>query len=314
MTTPETPVIPGRLTSLASWLATGVVFLSALTVLFKLRIVALLLFAGAGGSFLAAGGWPGIGPLIAMTLTGGLAAAGASALNQYLEQAEDASMRRTRQRPLVSGLISRPAWVPVIAISLIVIPSLIALPFNPALALWSFSGAVIYVGVYTVWLKPRTVLNIVVGGLAGMCAVLSGGAAVGPSTGAQGWAHPGVVVLGLLVFLWTPTHFWSLAIMCREDYARVNVPMLPARTSLRRSAFWVAVHGAATGFAALALGAEATLGWLYFIPAAAATFDLLRRCGQLLAEPTTARARVLFITSNTYLAIIVLAVCIAALI
>lgn len=306
MTAPEMPVVPGRTAPLASRLAAGATFFRTLTVLFKLRTVALLLFAGGGGAFLAAGGWPGIGPLIAMTLTGGLAAAGASALNQYLEQAEDASMRRTRQRPLVSGVIAHPGWIPAVAIALIVIPSLIALPFNPALSLWSFSGAVIYVGVYTVWLKPRTVLNIIIGGLAGTCAVLSGGAAAG------NWAQPGVVVLGFLVFLWTPTHFWSLAIMCREDYARVNVPMLPARTSLRLSAFWVAVHGAATGFAALALGADAALGWLYFILAAAATFDLLRRCGQLLVEPTTARARVLFITSNIYLAIIVLAVCITA--
>jgi len=306
MTTPfETPSARG---------ASAASLIETIVTLFKLRIVALLLFAGTGGAFLAAGGWPGLGPLVAMTLTGGLAAAGASALNQYLEQSEDASMRRTRRRPLVSGAITRAGWVPVVAVSLIVIPSLIALPLNPALAFWSFAGAVVYVGVYTVWLKPRTVLNIVIGGLAGTCAVLSGGAAANSSVGAQGWAHPSVVVLGLLVFLWTPAHFWSLAMMCRDDYARVNVPMLPARASPRHSAVWVAVHGAATAFAALALGSDEALGGLYFIPTAIATIDLLRRCGQLIAEPTTARARSLFIASNTYLAIVLLMICVSALI
>lgn len=276
--------------------------------LFKLRIVALLLFAGAGGAFLAAGGWPGFGALLSLTLTGGLAAAGASALNQYLELAEDAVMRRTRRRPLVVGAVPHPGWVPALALSLIVVPSLIMLPFNPALSFWSFAGAVIYVGVYTVWLKPRTMLNIVIGGLAGTCAVISGGAAAGH------WAHPGVIVLGLLVFLWTPTHFWSLAILYREDYARAGVPMLPVRTSLFQSALWVTIHAVATGFAALALGADRSLSWLYLIPVALVTADLLRRCVQLIAEPTTVRARSVFVNSNLYLAVVLLMICIDAVI
>lgn len=250
--------------------------LRSLAVLFKVRIVGLLLAAGAGGAFLAAGGWPGVRPLALMTLTGGLAAMGASALNQHLEQREDAAMRRTRRRPLVTGAFARPGWVPVAGLALIFAPSLTVLPFNPALAFFSIGGAVIYAGVYTLWLKPRTVTNIVIGGAAGTCAVLSGGAAVGPAAGApglalsrvlstveglskglalsrvlsaveglangfglshvlstveglaNGWAEPGVIVLGLLVFLWTPMHFWSLALLYREDYARAGVPMLPA--------------------------------------------------------------------------------------
>ena len=303
--TPERGSVPGALAPRA--LSTVAVRASelarVLVVLFKVRIVALLLFAAAGGAFLVAGGWPGFGPLIAMTLTGGLAAMGASALNQYLEQDEDAAMRRTRRRPLVSGAILRPGWVPVVALAMILLPSLVALPFNPALSFWSLAGAITYVGVYTVWLKPRTVLNIVIGGFAGTCAVLSGSAAAG------NWAHPGAIVLGLLVFLWTPTHFWSLAIMCREDYARVNVPMLPVRTSLRQSAWWVALHAIATGLAALALGADASLGWLYLIPVALATGDLLVRCTRLILDPTPARARSLFLASNTYLAIVLLMIC-----
>ena len=279
-----------------------------LAALFKFRIVTLLLFAGMGGAFLAAGGWPGFGPLLAMTLTGGLAAMGASALNQFLEQKADAMMRRTRRRPLVSGAIERAGWVPVLALAMIFVPSLAALPFNPALTFWSLMGAVTYVGVYTVWLKPRTVLNIVIGGFAGTCAVLCGSAAVG------NWAQPGALVLGLLVFLWTPMHFWSLAIMCREDYARVNVPMLPARASLRQSAGWVMLHAFATGFAALALVADPLLGAWYFIPVAMVTGDLFLRSIRLLREANSARARSLFIASNIYLAAILLMICVDALI
>lgn len=308
-TSVETPSVSDALTPrpVSPILARAAAFFQMLAALFKLRIVALLLFAGMGGAFLAAGGWPGFGSLILMTLTGGLAAMGASALNQYLEQTEDAAMRRTRGRPLVTGAVAHPGWVPPVALALILLPSLAILPFNPALAFFSIGGAFIYVGVYTMWLKPRTALNIVIGGLAGTCAVLSGGAAAG------NWAHPGVIVLGLLVFLWTPTHFWSLAILFREDYARAGVPMLPARTSLRKSALWVTLHAAATGFAALALGVVASLGWLYLLPVALATGALLWRCARLVADPTTARARTLFLTSNIYLAIVLLMICLATL-
>ncbi|MBI4674934.1 MAG: protoheme IX farnesyltransferase [Chloroflexi bacterium] len=277
--------------------------LNTFVALFKLRIVALLLFAGTAGAFLAARGFPGWQPLVLMTLTGGLAAMGASALNEYVERASDAQMRRTRKRPLINGAITRANWVPFVALAMIVAPALAVLPFNPALAFFSFAGALIYGGIYTLWLKPRTVLNIVIGGLAGTCAVLSGGAAAGH------WSEPGVVVLGLLVFLWTPAHFWSLAMMYREDYARVNVPMLPVRTSMRRSALWVTLHAAATGFAAFAIGIVIAASWLYGLPIVLLTGALLWRCARLIAEPTSARARSLFLTSNAYLALVLLLIC-----
>ncbi len=153
--------------------------LRALGVLFRLRIVALLLFAAVAGAFLGAGTWPGGGALAILLVTGGLAAAGASALNEYLERETDARMRRTRhRRPLVTGVIARPGWVLVVGAAMIVLPALAVASANPALAFFLLAGAGIYVGVYTLWLKPRTPLNIVIGGAAGSCAVLSGGAAV----------------------------------------------------------------------------------------------------------------------------------------
>lgn len=282
--------------------------LRALPVLFKLRIVTLLLFAATGGAFLAAGGLPRADQLLLLLVTGGLAASGASALNQYLERDSDALMARTRKRPLVTGAIPRPGWVPYVAGSMILVPSLVVLPSNPALALFLLLGAAIYVGVYTVWLKPRTLLNIVIGGAAGSAAVLSGSAAVGA------WNDPGAVVLALLVFLWTPAHFWSLAIVYRTDYLRGGVPMLPVQTTPRQAAAWVFVHIGATALAALMLAAHPTLGWIYFIPVGLATLDLMLRNIRLLARPEGKLALSLFHASNLYLALVLLLICVEAIV
>jgi protoheme IX farnesyltransferase len=283
-------------------------FLQTLAVLFKLRIVTLLLFAAIGGAFLGANGRPALSQLALLLITGGLAASGASALNQYLERDSDARMARTRKRPLVAGSIARPGWVPYVAGLMVLLPSLAVLPFNPALAVFLLLGAAIYVGIYTLWLKPRTLLNIVIGGAAGSAAVLSGSAAVGA------WNNPGAVALALLVFLWTPTHFWSLAIVYRNDYRQGGMPMLPTQASPRASAWWVALHTAATAFAALMLAGQPALGWVYFVPVAVATFDLILRNVRLLARPEGKQALSLFKASNLYLALILLMVCVAPLV
>jgi protoheme IX farnesyltransferase len=280
-----------------------------LMVLFKVRIVFLLLFTAVAGAFLAAGGWPGAGTLTLLLIAGGLAASGASALNEYLEQDRDALMVRTRgRRPLVNGAITQPGWVPYVAVAMILMPSLLLLPFNPALTFFLLLGAIIYVGVYTLWLKPRSLLNIVIGGLAGSAAVLSGSAAAGA------WNDPGALVLALLVFLWTPTHFWSLAIVYRDDYERGGVPMLPTQTSSRRAAIWVFVHAIPTVFAALVLASHSALGWLYFVPVALASLDLIARNVRLVFEPSDKRAFSLFKVSNLYLALVLLLICVDAVV
>jgi protoheme IX farnesyltransferase len=169
-------------------------------------------------------------------------------------------------------------------------------------------GAAIYVGVYTVWLKPRTLLNIVIGGAAGSAAVLSGSAAVGACN------DPGAVVLALLVFLWTPTHFWSLAIVYEKDYARSNTPMLPVQVSTKQAAWWVLLHTVAIIFAALMLTAHPALGWIYFLPVSWATISLLKQNIELLRQPNPKTAMSLFKYSNLYLAVVILMICIDALI
>ncbi len=279
-----------------------------LTVLFKLRIVVLLLVASMGGAFLAANGTPGIGALSLLLVTGGFAAAGASALNQYFERASDGLMKRTSKRPLVDGTIARPGWVPYVAGAMILVPSLAVLPFNPPLTFFLLLGAAIYVFLYTLYLKPRTLLNIVIGGAAGSAAVLSGSAAVG------NWADPGAVVLAFLLFLWTPTHFWSLAITYKDDYARSNTPMLPVQTSSHTAAWWVLLHTVATAFAALMLAFHPALGWIYAVPVGIATIDMLVRNIKLLKDPSSKMALSLFKVSNLYLLIVMLMIGVDAMI
>ncbi len=274
-----------------------------LLILFKVRVVTLLLVAAVGGAFLAADGWPGTASLFLLLITGGPAAAGASAINQYLERRLDARMERTRQRPLAAQALAPTGWVPYAGAAMILVPALVVLPFHPALSFFVLLGAAIYLVVYTIWLKPRTPLNIVVGGAAGSAAVLSGAAAAGA------WSDPGALVLAGLVFLWTPTHFWSMAIAYRDDYARGGFPMLPVQTTPRAAAGWVLLHAAAASLAALALAALPALGWPYLAPVALATAVFLALSLRLLAGPTRPRALALFHTSNLYLALVMALVC-----
>lgn len=277
-------------------------YLQTLTVLFKSRVVSLLLLAAVGGAFLASSGWPGLDTLVITIIFGGLAASGAAGLNQYLEQGSDALMGRTRRRPLITGeLQSR--WVVWASVLMVILPTVVALFFNPALAFYLALGAFVYVGLYTVYLKPRTLLNIVIGGAAGSAAVLSGGAAAG------NWQSPAVIALALLVFLWTPSHFWSLAILYKNDYARANVPMLPVHTTLRQASWWVLLHTGAASFVALLLAVSPELGLVYLIPVLLATVDLLIRNIRLIRTPTPRNARALFISSNIYLTIVLAAIC-----
>jgi protoheme IX farnesyltransferase len=276
--------------------------------LFKVRVVALLLLAAVGGAILAADGWPGVPDLTLLLVAGGLVAAGASAINQYLEREMDARMERTRRRPLAAGSFGRIDWVPYAGAAMILVPSLVVLPFNPPLSFFLLLGSAIYVGIYTLWLKPRTPLNIVIGGAAGSVAVLSGSSAVGA------WNDPGALLLALLVFLWTPTHFWSLAIAYRDDYARGGVPMLPVQTTPRAAAWWVLLNTSGAALVGVALAADPALDWLYLIAVGLAGLCLLGLNVRLIAGPCCARALALFHASNVYLALVLLLICVDTLV
>jgi len=270
--------------------------------LFKLRIVLLLLAAAIGGAFLGAQGIPPLRALLAVVVSGTLAAGGASAVNEYLEWRVDALMPRTRHRPLPAGQIEHPTAVLWVAVAMIAVAVLGVLPGNPVMALYLALGALIYIGIYTIWLKPRSVLNIVIGGAAGSMAVMTGGAAVGAPTDA------GVIVLALIVFLWTPAHFWALALFYRNDYALAGVPMLPVRASETASARWIFLHALSTAIGALALAAHPALGWVYFIPTLALAVPIVLGSVRLMRRPQRQQAIRLFVLSNLFLLVTLAAV------
>ena len=187
----------------------------------KPKVVALIVFTAVVGMFLAVPGWPPVWKMLAGTLGIALASSGAAAINHVLDRRIDAVMYRTRHRPLPTGRLSEPQALGYALILTLLSMLILAGLVNPLTAALTFSSLAGYAVVYTVFLKRRTPQNIVIGGAAGAAPPLLGWAAV------TGHVAPGAVLLFLIILIWTPPHFWSLAIARREDYAKADVPMLP---------------------------------------------------------------------------------------
>jgi len=199
--------------------------------LFKLRIGFVIMVTALAGFAVTPGPKPGAVKLAVLALSVLIASASAGAFNQYVEHDSDRLMARTRDRAFVTGALPhRPAWLALIGLLLAASVTASWLATNPLAALYVFLGAFFYAVVYTVWLKRRTWLNIVVGGLAGSFSVLAGAAAVNPALGTV------PLLLALVLFLWTPPHFWSLAIANNADYQAAGVPMLPVVVGTARAA------------------------------------------------------------------------------
>ena len=199
--------------------------LSQYWTLTKPRVVALIVFTAVIGMFLAVPGLPPLREAVLGTLGIWLAAASAAAINHLLDQRIDKLMVRTAERPLATGTL-RPAQVLAFAIALgTASMAILYLLVNPITALLTFASLIGYAFVYTGFLKRATPQNIVIGGIAGAAPPLLGWAAVTGMHGARDWEH--ALLLVLIIFVWTPPHFWALAIFRRADYARALVPMLP---------------------------------------------------------------------------------------
>ncbi|HSI92353.1 MAG TPA: heme o synthase [Jiangellaceae bacterium] len=290
------------------------VLVAAYVSLMKLRVVELLLVTTLPAMVLAARGLPSPG-LVAATLAGGTLAAGsAHAFNQVLERDIDAHMRRTRRRPVATGLIS-PRAAALFAAGMLVVAIAVMLVFvNPLAAALTLAANLFYVVVYTVLLKRRTAQNIVWGGVAGCLPTLIGWAAV---TGSLDWPP---VVMFLIVFFWTPPHYWPLAMRYRDDYARAGVPMLPVVASPVRVAGQIIAYSWAMVVTSLALWWVADLGWLYGVLASLAGVWFLVEAHRLHArarrDDTQAglKAMRLFHGSITYLTIVFGAVALDVLI
>jgi protoheme IX farnesyltransferase len=193
----------------------------------KPRVVALIVFTAVVGMFLAVPGWPPPGALLAGTLGIALAAASAAAINHLLDQRIDALMARTRNRPLPSGQL-RVGQVLVFAAGLGALSmTLLVAWVNALTAVLTFLSLIGYAIVYTVWLKRATPQNIVIGGAAGAAPPVLGWTAV---TGA---VDHNALILFLIIYVWTPPHFWALAIHRRNEYAAADIPMLPVTHGVR---------------------------------------------------------------------------------
>lgn len=236
----------------------------AFVALTKPRIIELLLITTVPVMFLAAQGVPDLMLVLATCIGGYLSAGGANALNMYIDRDIDALMDRTSQRPLVTGMVSPREGLVFGLVLAVVSTAWFGLLVNWLSAWLSLGALLFYVVVYTMILKRRTSQNIVWGGIAGCMPVLIGWSAV---TNSMSWA---AVILFLVIFFWTPPHYWPLSMRVREDYARVGVPMLPVIASNRVVARQIVLYSWVMVAVSLLLTPLGYTGWFYTAVALAA--------------------------------------------
>lgn len=204
--------------------------------LFKLRICSLITFSAIVGLIASSGSFTPK-KLLFLVLATMLASMSASAFNHYFDRDIDSIMKRTKKRPLPTGGIMDSKVVLLIALGLFILSLYVSLTaLNWMVMLHLALGAFVYAIIYTVWLKRRSWMNIIIGGLAGSFAVLAGGASVSPE-----FCFP-PVLLAIVMFFWTPSHFWSFAIFHREEYERAGVPMLPVVIGDTKTAYYILIN------------------------------------------------------------------------
>jgi protoheme IX farnesyltransferase len=282
--------------------------IGAYVALTKPRIIELLLITTVPTMILADQGLPSIGLILATLLGGSLAAGGANAINMFVDRDIDRVMPRTQHRPLVTGAVT-PAAALVFAIALEV-AAVAELWFlvNPLSAVLALAATLFYVFVYTLWLKRSSTRNIVIGGAAGAVPVLVGWAAVDNSLA---WPP---IVLFVAIFLWTPPHFWALAIRYAEDYRAADVPMLPAVESMDVTSRRMLGYTVALWATTLVLAPVADTGWIYagaaFVLGAVFVSTILG----LRRYPSPRRAMRVFQFSITYVTLLFTAVTVDTLV
>ena len=268
--------------------------LAAYVALTKPRIIELLLITTVPSMVVANQGWPGTFLVLATLFGGTMSAAGANALNNYLDRDIDMLMRRTRSRPLARHEVP-PHHALVLGVFLGVAGFFwLWVTTNLLAAALSTAALLFYVLVYTVVLKRRTPLNIVIGGAAGAAPTLVGWAAV------TGGLDPAAWALFALIFYWTPPHFWALALRYRDDYSVAGVPMLPVVAGVQATTRRMLLYSSLVVFVSLILVPLAGLGWIYLI--AALTLGAWFIWGTWRVYRSPGRAMKLFTASNVYLA------------
>ena len=270
----------------------------AFIALMKLRIVELLLVTTVPTMIVAEGGIPSLWLITATVFGGTLAAGGAHAFNMYIDRDIDGLMERTRHRPLVTGEISpREALVFAFAVEIVAFGWLWA-TVNVLSAALAVSATLFYVFVYSLWLKRNSTANIVIGGAAGAVPVLVGWSAV---TNTLDWPP---VVLFAIIFYWTPPHFWALAIRYRDDYQAAEVPMLPAVTTLRRTASRIILYTVVLWALTLLFAPVADMGAIYTVSAVVIGAVFLGLAVKVYRDPQPKPAMALFGWSITYVTLL----------
>jgi protoheme IX farnesyltransferase len=264
----------------------------------KPRIISLLLLTTVATMIVADGAFPPLSTLLWTMLGGYLAAGGAGAINHYIDRDRDARMARTATRPLVSGRIE-PLHGLAFGITLGTLATVqLAITVNVLSALLALAGLLGYVVIYTIWLKPLTPQNIVIGGAAGAVPPLVGWAA---ATG--GLSIEALYPFGI-VFLWTPPHFWALSLLIKDDYARTGVPMLPVVKGEPATRRQIVVYSVILVAFTLLPVLTGFLGALYAACATVLGAGFVILAVRLLREPSRAAALRLYLSSLVYLAVL----------
>ena len=271
---------------------------SAYVALTKPRIIELLLITTLPTMIVAKRGLPPVWLMAATLLGGALAAGGANAINMFIDRDIDKLMHRTSKRPLVTGAMApRNALVFAITLEMVAFVELWAW-VNLLSAVLAVSATLFYVFVYTLWLKRTSSQNIVIGGAAGAVPVLVGWAAV---TDSLSWTP---VVMFAIIFVWTPPHFWALAVKYRDDYQAASVPMLPAVATFKRTAREILFYSVVLVGVSLLLASVARLGMIYVVSASVLGAVFVAMAVRLLKRATPQAAMQLFSYSITYLTLL----------
>lgn len=269
--------------------------------LLKPKIIILMAIYGVICALLAGGGTVGAWPLALFTLSALMAAGAAACINHLFEQDIDRKMSRTQDRPVAAGRVSprQAAWLAGILLA-------VGLPLAWAGLNWQVAlqlglGAAVYGGIYTMFLKRRTPWNIVIGGLAGSHMALAGWAVADPVPGPAAW------LMAAFVFLWTPAHFWGLAIARDADYRRAGIPMLPQVAGVKRTALSMLGYAAVSWAVSVALVVWSPLGWVYGVLAFGLGLGFTAACYHLWRTPTAEVGWRVFKWSGMYLGLVLLA-------
>lgn len=276
----------------------------------KPRIMLLLLYTGLGGMVVAVHGWPSLSVTV-LTLFGlALSTGGSAAFNMWYDRDIDQLMKRTQGRPIPAGIVSPERALAFSIILMCASVVVLATLVNPLSAELSAAGAFYYAVVYTMWLKRRTPQNIVIGGGAGAFPPLIGAAA------ATGHVGLPAIFLFLIIFFWTPPHFWSLALYKNEEYRRANIPMMPLVRGAMTTKVQCMVYGVVLAATSLAMPWLTPLSWVYLPVTVALNSAFLYTLWETLREPhdSFVFARRSFFLSILYLFVLFLVLALSSLV